>query len=146
MSFGLSITASHDLDRSGATLSTFGDWLKTTRERRGLSQRALATKAGISSAMISRSESGDVGASPEMVESLADALEVRRSQALQAWLSDRIKDEPQDETKVRTLDLGSGLRADIYVTADGNGEPAVEDAEILRRLFETTLAQKSAKG
>lgn len=52
----------------------FGHWLKQERERRGWSQRLLADKAGISSAMVTRLESGKVGHSPDMVQRLVAAL------------------------------------------------------------------------
>lgn len=66
----------------------FGGWLKEMRERKGLSIRGLALKAGISHPSVVNIESGKIGATRDMVRKLADALEVSRSEAVQAWLED----------------------------------------------------------
>lgn len=55
-------------------MMTFGTWLKQEREARGWSQRLLAEKAEISSAMVARLEKDSVGHSPDMISRLAGAL------------------------------------------------------------------------
>lgn len=49
--------------------------LRETRKARGLSVRALAEKAGVDHATVSRIETGDRGMSVDMAEKLANALE-----------------------------------------------------------------------
>lgn len=53
---------------------TFGIWLKSERDRRGWTQRVLADRAGISSAMVARIEKDSVGYSMDMVTRIAEAL------------------------------------------------------------------------
>jgi transcriptional regulator with XRE-family HTH domain len=60
----------------GGTM-TFGDYIKGLRKSINLSQRALAEKAGVSSAEISRLESGErKNPSPSTVKAIAGALGV----------------------------------------------------------------------
>ena len=53
---------------------TFGQWIKSERERRGLTQRALAARAEVSAGMVGRLETGSVGYSQAMVIQIAEAL------------------------------------------------------------------------
>ena len=53
---------------------TFGNRLREIRERSGLSQQALAKRAKISSATVSRIELGQSSPTLDTVEALADAL------------------------------------------------------------------------
>lgn len=52
----------------------FGGWLKRCREGRGLSQRAMAERAGIAASVLSRIESGSREPSEEVLPKLAAAL------------------------------------------------------------------------
>lgn len=49
-------------------------YLREWRDYRGLSQEALAAKAGVSNGLISQIEAGTSGGSPESLEKLAKAL------------------------------------------------------------------------
>lgn len=53
---------------------TFGEWLRAKRASRGLTQRQLAARAGLSDGMVGRLELDDVGWSAQTLESLARAL------------------------------------------------------------------------
>ena len=52
----------------------FGDWLKSARKNRGMTQREVARLAGLSSAMVTRLESGDVGHTAATIEKIVNAL------------------------------------------------------------------------
>jgi transcriptional regulator with XRE-family HTH domain len=67
---------------------TFGGWLQQMREARGLSIRALAAKANLSHATISKLEDDIVGASPDTVKKIADALAVAPAEAFRVWSED----------------------------------------------------------
>lgn len=87
------------------SMSFFGEWLTETRERRGLSQRALAQKVNLSPAAISKMEAGLIGADRKTVVELADAMEVTRADAIRAWLHDDLSPGEQDTiTYVRDPD------------------------------------------
>lgn len=60
----------------GGLRATFGGLLKAHRIRRGLTQEALAERAGISTDMISKIESGNSGARFGVIEKLAEALQI----------------------------------------------------------------------
>lgn len=66
----------------------FGDWLRRTRESRGLSVRGLAEKAGITHPTISQIENHKTGATRDMVRKLAEGLGVPPSDVVRAWLED----------------------------------------------------------
>ncbi len=59
---------------SGHIMATFGDWLRSKRAARGLSQRALADRSGLSAAMVARLESDTVGFSQDTLRMLAEGL------------------------------------------------------------------------
>lgn len=54
----------------------FGKRLRSTREQAGLSQRGLATKAGLEQAFISRLENGSVEPCLGTLQALASAFEL----------------------------------------------------------------------
>jgi transcriptional regulator with XRE-family HTH domain len=93
---------------------SFGEWLSGRRVRAGLGTRALADKAGISHATISRLEDNKVGASKEMIIKIADALDVPRSDAIKAWLEDDLQQGQAiryiaDPDEARVVESYSGL-------------------------------------
>ena len=55
-------------------LSSFGDRIRTERERQGLSQGELARKAGLSRTTVNRAERGVVGLNVINVHRIAEAL------------------------------------------------------------------------
>lgn len=58
-----------------------GQRIKEIREKKGLSQRALAKKAGLSSSHIEHLENGNIkSATFATLEKIADALEVSRAE------------------------------------------------------------------
>src|SRR5262249_475808 len=65
---------------SGVTRQTFGEHLRWWRKRRGLSQLELAGAAGSSQRHVSFLESGRAAPSPQMVMSLASALNISMRQ------------------------------------------------------------------
>ena len=87
------------------TLGRFGDLLRQARQRRGVSQRALARASRVNPAIVSRLESGDRGPSgPDQVRALAVALtlEPTEADALLAsagfWPQSLLDLGPADET------------------------------------------------
>lgn len=87
-------------------------YLKEWREYRGLSQEALAAKAGVSTALISEIEAGNSGGSPESLEKLAKALQCEVGELLdikpesggrimRMWVSDDVR--PQIEAVAKAL-------------------------------------------
>ena len=60
--------------RPRAVPQPFGEWLKARREERRLSQRGLATRAGIAPSVLSRVESGTREPTDEVLTALAGAL------------------------------------------------------------------------
>lgn len=57
--------------------STLPEYLKLARERAGMSQRQLASRAGINHAYLARLERGEkVSPSAELLQTIADVLEI----------------------------------------------------------------------
>ncbi len=52
----------------------FGLWLQREREKRGLTQAKLATKAGLNRAVINKIENGQSTPTPDTLQAIADAL------------------------------------------------------------------------
>ena len=111
------IGASATDHRNGVyALSYFGEWLTATRIRRGLSGRKLAEKASISHATVSKIEDGLVGARPDMVRKLVDALGVHQEGAIKAWLKDQfpadllVDDDAFDPLKEKIEELPADIR------------------------------------
>lgn len=105
----------------------FGKWLEAQRERRGLSQRQLAIKAGTAAATVSKIEDGRVGVSREMVRRLAIALEVPVTDAVRAWLED-------DEQEGGAIRYVTDPETQIVVEAYEGASPM--NREIIRSLAE----------
>lgn len=55
-------------------METFGEWLRKELNHRKISQRELADRSGITPAQISRVISGTRGPGPELIQSIAYAL------------------------------------------------------------------------
>jgi transcriptional regulator with XRE-family HTH domain len=68
--------------RVAAWRTTFGDRLRAARERRGLSQEALAEKAGVDRKLIYRTELGQTSPRLDAVMQIAEALGVQPSTLL----------------------------------------------------------------
>ncbi|MBX9924985.1 MAG: XRE family transcriptional regulator [Hyphomicrobiaceae bacterium] len=65
--------APHAVDRKPARVA-LGEQIRVFRQRRGLSSLELARDAGLSAGMLSKIENGQVSASLESLEAIADAL------------------------------------------------------------------------
>lgn len=102
----------------------FGDWLEVARQKRGMSQRMLATRAGVSSAMVSKIESGS-GLSLDMARKLAAALDIPRAEAERAWAAGNLDTGALPEI-VRIPDLSYLQESEDY---RGLPEAAREYAE-----------------
>lgn len=89
-------------------LTTFGVWLAQVRERRGLSQRNLAAKAGVSSATVSKIEDGLANASVEMVKKLAIALEVEPAEAFRVWSEDAAQQQGIEIERIPEIPIPEG--------------------------------------
>ncbi len=74
--------APHAVDRKPARLA-LGEQVRAYRQRRGLSSLELAREAGLSAGMLSKIENGQVSASLESLEALADALNIPLSTLFQ---------------------------------------------------------------
>lgn len=96
-----------------------GEYLIQARNARGMSQRDLAEKSGVSPAEISRVESGKrQNASPAVLRALADTLVISYPYLLQlaGYMDDPAPEEPQvegvfkDEETGEMVDLPKGAR------------------------------------
>jgi transcriptional regulator with XRE-family HTH domain len=97
---------------SPGLMMTFGTWLKTERNKRGWTQRLLADKAGISSAMVARLEKNNVGHSPDMVKRLVEALSENTTLEGRAGIlrsakiaSAGLPDKPPEEVQIDVAEL-----------------------------------------
>lgn len=72
-----------DSNNNAGQPATLGGYLRQERERLGLSQRAVATLAGIHHSKLARLESGEItGPLPQHLQDIADALGVDVSKLL----------------------------------------------------------------
>ncbi|RLD54398.1 MAG: transcriptional regulator [Bacteroidetes bacterium] len=71
-------------------MQTFGEIIKTEREKKGLFLRQVASALEVDQALISKFEKGDRKPSKEQVEKFADFFELNKDELITAWLSDRI--------------------------------------------------------
>jgi transcriptional regulator with XRE-family HTH domain len=91
--------------------TSFGQWLKEQLERRGLSQRQLALAVNKTPSHISQVINDRGGLSPDLVNEIADVLEVPRKAALQAWIDsqsgegEELTREPVDPDLARINEL-----------------------------------------
>lgn len=89
--------------------SSLGNWLVSTRERFGVSQRALARLSGVSQAQISKIEAGIVGSEVKTLDLLVTALagpdevEALRREALAASVGLEMESIPDDEELQRRI-------------------------------------------
>lgn len=85
---------------------TFGRMVAAHRRRLGLTQEALAEKAGISVDMISKLETGATGARFQMIEKLAATLQVHPAELFTAdVVAGRIRRRPLQELIDRLSEL-----------------------------------------
>jgi transcriptional regulator with XRE-family HTH domain len=102
---------------------SLGEYLREAREQAGLSIRELARLAEVNHAFLARVESGERGASAELLQRLADVLDVDAAELL-AYVGIRpALPEPR-----------MYFRSKLGVDAD--------EAEILARLIEDHQAKK----
>ena len=71
-------------------MQTFGEIIKTEREKKGLFLRQVSSALEVDQALISKFEKGDRKPSKEQVEKIADFLELDKEELITAWLSDKI--------------------------------------------------------
>lgn len=108
---------------------SFSAWLKTTRERRGLSMNALAQKVNLSHAHISNIEAGKAEAHKDTVIKIAEALEVDPREALLAFIGEDVPMTPDPDGVYR---LGDGLEVEILL--DGSPVRGKLDKRALRTI------------
>lgn len=95
---------------------TLGEYVREQREQAGLSQRQLATEAGVSFSNISRLESGfHITPSVELLKSIADVLDIDLAELL----------------AYRGIEIpGTARSLNVYLRRDyGLPEAGVEEAE-----------------
>jgi len=71
-------------------MQTFGEIIKSEREKKGLFLRQVASALEVDQALISKFEKGDRKPSKEQVEKIADFLGLDKDELITAWLSDKI--------------------------------------------------------
>ena len=114
-----SMQYAENLNANREFAAQFAQALVSWRKRKGMTQRALAQKAGIANATLHRYESGTLCPSPEIVQKLADALDVQHEDLLN--LDNLLKSEtvPERIKRMRRLrgitqeELGSTTLARI---------------------------------
>jgi transcriptional regulator with XRE-family HTH domain len=65
--------------RDGAVMTRFGDRLRTVRKEKGLSQKELAVKAGLSTSQIARMETGKLNTTISTLVTVSNALNIELS-------------------------------------------------------------------
>lgn len=78
-------------------MKTFGNIIRTEREKKGLFLRQVAAAMEIDQALISKFEKGDRKPSKEQVERFADFYGLDKDELIIMWLSDKIVYAIQDE-------------------------------------------------
>jgi len=71
-------------------IETFGEIIRTEREKKGLFLRQVAAAMEIDQALISKFEKGDRKPSKEQVERFAKFFELDKEELITVWLSDKI--------------------------------------------------------
>ncbi|HEV2638171.1 MAG TPA: helix-turn-helix transcriptional regulator [Actinocrinis sp.] len=110
-------------------LLKLGTYLRTEREHTGMSQRQVATKAGLDNSYVARLERGDFAASPNPshIQQLCDALGIDSAEAMSYIGVKSSFPEPR-----------AYFRRAYGVTA--------EDAEVMAQLIEEFQARKKEGG
>ncbi len=89
-------------------MDSFGDIVKTAREKRNLYLRQVAAAMEIDQALISKFEKGDRKPTKEQVVKFADYFEIDKEKLLTVWLSDKIvftvKNEEYAENALRAAE------------------------------------------
>lgn len=119
--------------------TSIGQWIKEGIERRGMSQRQLAIAVGVTPSHISQVVNDLGGLSPELVNAIADALEVPRKVALQAWIDSQ---SGVDEEMTREPDYPNDLRT---VHEDINDLPP-DDLEFIKTTLQVLKEKKRRQG
>lgn len=71
-------------------VKSFGEIIRTEREKKGLFLRQVAAAMEIDQALISKFEKGNRKPSKEQVEKFADFFELDKDELITVWLSDKI--------------------------------------------------------
>ncbi len=118
-------------------LTSFSKWLKTRREELGLSVRALAKYAGVSSGYISQVENGKRSVpTPKILQKLTKPLNVTIGEIYRAaGILDEQKDAPADEAKNSIYVQAAHKKVEIPIS--------LEDLETVERFLE--IARKELK-
>ncbi len=120
---------------------TFGQRLRDTRIRAGLSQSDLEDISGIPKARLSRYENGHVAPSIQTLERLAKALRVSEASLLgdqRAILEEFFEVLRERGVTVATTEQGRALAnavADLYLALQGESEPQAVPVETPTRPF-----------
>jgi transcriptional regulator with XRE-family HTH domain len=124
--------------RTLGSMGTLGDWIKTTRERRGMSQTALADAVGTSRSYMSQIESGRVAfPNADLRRRIAKALGKSHIEIMVA--AGELRD---DEVKAAGVDSSTPdgpLESELIALIRGiNWEPdqAAFAEQVLRQMFE----------
>ena len=71
-------------------METFGNIIKTEREKKGLILRQVASALNIDQAIVSKFERGERKPSKEQVEKFAEFYNLDKNKLITSWLSDQI--------------------------------------------------------
>jgi transcriptional regulator with XRE-family HTH domain len=102
----------------------FGEKLRTVRERRGLTLREIAEKAGLSESMVSQIERNRVSPAMDTLLSLADALDLDLEYLFEDYRRERpVRVVPR---AARLVFAKSGVRYERLARIDGPGGEGIE--------------------
>ncbi len=78
-------------------MQTFGEIIKSEREKKGLFLRQVASALEVDQALISKFEKGDRKPSKEQVEKFANFYGLNKDELIIAWKSDLVYNDLKDE-------------------------------------------------
>ncbi|HYP80951.1 MAG TPA: XRE family transcriptional regulator [Steroidobacteraceae bacterium] len=123
--------------RGPAVAVRVGANVRRLRQAQGLTSGELARSAGISAAMLSRLESGDVSPSLETLSSLADALGTAMGSLL--------KEDPARQSDAQLVRKGEGLEVVRRGTRRGHTYHLLASDRGPKRVFEPFLVTLTSK-
>lgn len=134
-----SMQYAENLNANREFAAQFAQALVSWRKRKGMTQRALAQKAGIANATLHRYESGTLCPSPEIVQKLADALDVQHEDLLN--LDNLLKSETVPE-RIKRMRRLRGITQEELGKMVGTTKSTISICESGRNeLRSTTLAR-----